>query len=75
MTGDQKKDSQLIGQFGVGFYSAYIVAQSVELHTRKAGNAEQDGVLWESSGESEFSISEKNKSRMRSCCYACNNTI
>ena len=56
LTGDQKKDSQLIGQFGVGFYSAFIVADRVEVHTRKAGEAADSGVLWESHGESEFSI-------------------
>lgn len=58
LTGDQKKDSQLIGQFGVGFYSAFIVAERVEVHTRKAGDPKEAGVLWESQGESEFSIGE-----------------
>ncbi len=58
LTGDQKKDSQLIGQFGVGFYSAFIVAERVEVHTRKAGEPKEAGVLWESHGESEFSIAE-----------------
>ncbi len=58
LTGDQKKDSQLIGQFGVGFYSAFIVAERVEVHTRKAGEPKEAGVLWESHGESEFSIGE-----------------
>ena len=47
LTGDQQKDSQLIGQFGVGFYSAFIVADRVEVHTRKAGESAEDGVLWE----------------------------
>jgi molecular chaperone HtpG len=56
LTGDQKKDSQLIGQFGVGFYSAFIVAERVEVHTRRAGEDRDAGVLWESHGESEFSI-------------------
>jgi len=56
LTGDQKKDSQLIGQFGVGFYSAFIVADRVEVRTRKAGEGTDTGVLWESHGESEFSI-------------------
>jgi len=56
LTGDQKKDSKLIGQFGVGFYSAFIVAERVEVHTRKAGEPADAGVLWESHGESEFSI-------------------
>ena len=61
LTGDQKKDAQLIGQFGVGFYSAFIVADSVEVRTRQAGSENDIGVLWESSGEAEFSISEESK--------------
>ncbi len=56
LTGDQKKDSQLIGQFGVGFYSAFIVSDKVEVLTRKAGEPAQSGVHWESSGEAEFSV-------------------
>ena len=59
LTGDQKKDSQLIGQFGVGFYSAFIVAERVEVHTRKAGEPAEAGVLWESHGEAEFSIEDR----------------
>lgn len=58
LTGDEKKDSQLIGQFGVGFYSAFIVADRVEVHTRKAGEPASAGVLWESHGEAEFSVAE-----------------
>lgn len=61
LTGDQRKDSQLIGQFGVGFYSAFIVADRVEVHTRKAGEPADTGVLWESHGESEFSIESRGK--------------
>ena len=61
LTGDQKKDAQLIGQFGVGFYSAFIVADSVEVRTRQAGSENDTGILWESSGEAEFSISEESK--------------
>ncbi len=61
LTGDQRKDSQLIGQFGVGFYSAFIVAERVEVHTRKAGQPGDSGVLWESHGESEFSIEARPK--------------
>ena len=61
LTGDQQKDSQLIGQFGVGFYSAFIVADRVEVHTRKAGEAPDQGVLWESHGESEFSIESRGR--------------
>ncbi|MCB1677338.1 MAG: molecular chaperone HtpG [Halioglobus sp.] len=59
LSGDAKKDSQLIGQFGVGFYSAFIVAQRVEVHTRKAGEPPESGVLWESHGEAEFSIESR----------------
>jgi molecular chaperone HtpG len=61
LTGDQQKDSQLIGQFGVGFYSAFIVADRVEVHTRKAGDDPDNGVLWESHGESEFSIEQRHR--------------
>jgi len=56
LTGDQKKDSKLIGQFGVGFYSAFIVADKVEVLSRKAGESADSAVHWESNGESEFSI-------------------
>ncbi len=56
LTGDQKKDANAIGQFGVGFYSAFIVADKVTLKTRRAGASSDQGVLWESSGEGEFSI-------------------
>lgn len=56
MTGDQQKDSQLIGQFGVGFYSAFIVADRVEVLSRRAGSSAEDGVHWESQGEAEYSI-------------------
>lgn len=56
LTGDEKKDSQLIGQFGVGFYSAFIVADKVEVLTRKAGDSKEHGVHWSSEGEAEFSI-------------------
>ncbi len=61
LSGDEQKDSQLIGQFGVGFYSSFIVADRVEVHTRKAGESADDGVLWESHGEAEFSIEGKSK--------------
>ncbi|MGB3621019.1 MAG: ATP-binding protein, partial [Ketobacter sp.] len=56
LTGDQKKDSQLIGQFGVGFYSAFVVADEVEVFTRKAGEPAENGVHWVSRGEGEFSV-------------------
>jgi molecular chaperone HtpG len=61
LSGDEQKDSQLIGQFGVGFYSSFIVADRVEVHTRKAGESADEGVLWESHGEAEFSIEGKSK--------------
>ncbi|MBX5463296.1 MAG: molecular chaperone HtpG [Steroidobacteraceae bacterium] len=56
LSGDQQKDSQLIGQFGVGFYSAFIVADRVEVLTRKAGTPEDAGVRWESSADGEFTV-------------------
>lgn len=56
LTGDQAKDNQLIGQFGVGFYSAFIVAQQVDVYTRRAGLAAGEGVHWSSRGEGEFTI-------------------
>ena len=56
LTGDQKKDSQLIGQFGVGFYSAFIVSDRVEVLTRKAGTPADSAVRWESSGEADFTV-------------------
>lgn len=56
LTGDQAKDAQLIGQFGVGFYSAFIVADRVTLTTRRAGMGAEHGVRWESDGEGEYTI-------------------
>ena len=56
LTGDQKKDTQLIGQFGVGFYSSFIVADEVIVRTRRAGLAANEAVEWQSKGEGEFSI-------------------
>ena len=58
---DQAKDSQLIGQFGVGFYSAFIVADKVTVKTRAAGEAPAKGVLWESAGEGEYSVADIEK--------------
>ena len=58
---DQAKDSQLIGQFGVGFYSAFIVADKVSVRTRAAGAAADEGVFWESAGEGEYTIAEIEK--------------
>lgn len=56
MTGDEKKDAKLIGQFGVGFYSAFIVADKVTVETRRAGLKPSEGVRWESDGQGEFTI-------------------
>ncbi len=56
LSGDDRKDSQLIGQFGVGFYSSFIVADRVEVVTRRAGSAADEATHWESAGEAEFDI-------------------
>jgi molecular chaperone HtpG len=56
LTGDQAKDAQLIGQFGVGFYSSFIVADRVTVMSRRAGVGSDGGVRWESDGEGEFSV-------------------
>jgi molecular chaperone HtpG len=56
LSGDQQKDSQLIGQFGVGFYSAFIVASRVEVFSRRAGLATAEGVHWESTADGEFTV-------------------
>lgn len=61
LTGDQAKDSQLIGQFGVGFYSAFIVADEVTVRTRAAGETADKGVEWISQGEGEFTVAEIEK--------------
>lgn len=56
LTGDQAKDSNMIGQFGVGFYSAFIIADKVTLTTRRAGSTSEHGVCWESSGEGDYTL-------------------
>jgi molecular chaperone HtpG len=61
LTGEQAKDSELIGQFGVGFYSAFIVADKVSLTTRKAGANHSEGVRWESAGEGDYTIESVEK--------------
>lgn len=61
LSGDQKKDSHLIGQFGVGFYSAFIVADKVEVFSRRAGLGASEGVHWSSKGEGEFEIATVDK--------------
>jgi len=61
LTGDQAKDATLIGQFGVGFYSSFIVADRVTLESRRAGATENEGVRWESKGEGDYTIETSNK--------------
>ncbi|MEK7318653.1 MAG: molecular chaperone HtpG [Pseudomonadota bacterium] len=61
LSGDQQKDAALIGQFGVGFYSAFIVADKVTVETRRAGLAADEAVRWESAGDGEFSIDAINR--------------
>jgi molecular chaperone HtpG len=56
LSGDQQKDSQLIGQFGVGFYSAFIVAERVEVFSRRAGLPPAEGVRWESAADGQFTV-------------------
>ena len=56
LTGDQQKDAQLIGQFGVGFYSSFIVANNVVVESRSAAQAPEDGVRWSSAGEGDFEV-------------------
>ncbi|MGE8069220.1 molecular chaperone HtpG [Pseudomonas sp. NPDC089569] len=61
LSGDQKKDSHLIGQFGVGFYSAFIVADKVDVFSRRAGCPASEGVHWSSKGEGEFEVATIDK--------------
>jgi len=61
LSGDQVKDSQLIGQFGVGFYSAFIVADKVTVNTRKAGEDAAQGTCWESTGEADYTVADIEK--------------
>jgi molecular chaperone HtpG len=61
LTGDQAKDANLIGQFGVGFYSAFVVADRVTLVTRRAGLPADQGVRWESGGEGDYTIEKVDK--------------
>ncbi|MDB5938637.1 MAG: heat shock protein Hsp90, partial [Polaromonas sp.] len=58
LSGDQKSDSQLIGQFGVGFYSGFIVADKITVESRRAGLPATEGVRWVSEGTGEFEVSE-----------------
>lgn len=61
LSGDQKKDSQLIGQFGVGFYSGFIVADRITVRSRAAGAKPEEAIQWESAGDGEFTIEHINK--------------
>ncbi len=63
LTGEQAKDSELIGQFGVGFYSSFIVADKVTLTTRKAGTDKSEGTRWESAGEGDYTIETVEKAK------------
>jgi molecular chaperone HtpG len=60
LSGDQKQDAQLIGQFGVGFYSSFIVADRVEVFSRRAGADASQGVHWESQADGEFTVADVN---------------
>ena len=62
LSGDQAKDANLIGQFGVGFYSSFIIADKVTLLTRRAGMGSEHGVFWESAGEGEYTLETVEKS-------------
>ena len=63
LSGDQEKDAHLIGQFGVGFYSSFLVADKVTLTTRRAGTSPEHGVRWESRGDGEFTIETVSKEK------------
>ena len=63
LTGDQAKDSQMIGQFGVGFYSVFMVADRVTVLTRKAGVKPQEAVRWESSGDGDYTLEAATKAK------------
>lgn len=63
LTGDQQKDNQLIGQFGVGFYSSFIVADEVIVRSRRAGLAANEAIEWQSKGEGEFTIKTTEKAQ------------
>ena len=63
LTGEQAKDAQMIGQFGVGFYASFIVADNVTVETRRAGLGAEHGVRWQSTGEGEFDLENINKEK------------
>jgi len=62
LTGESAKDSHLIGQFGVGFYSAFIVADKVTVKSRRAGSGADEGIVWQSTGDGEFTIAQEKRS-------------
>ncbi len=59
LSGEQSEDTHLIGQFGVGFYSVFMVAEKVVIHTRRAGQPPQSGVLWESDGVNGYTVDQE----------------
>lgn len=61
LSGENAKDAHLIGQFGVGFYSAFIVADKVTVKSRRAGLSAEEGIIWQSNGEGEFTIAQEKK--------------
>ncbi len=63
LSGDQQKDASLIGQFGVGFYSGFIVADSISVESRKAGLTKEQAVRWESAGDGAFTVEQVSKDR------------
>ena len=63
LEGDQKKDAQLIGQFGVGFYSGFIVADSITVESRRAGLSADEGVRWSSKGDGDFEVESINRAQ------------
>ena len=67
MSGDANKDARLIGQFGVGFYSAFMVADEVIVESRRAGAAAEEGVRWQSRGEGEFSVETVERAQRGTC--------
>ncbi len=67
LSGDQQKDAAMIGQFGVGFYSGFIVADKITVESRRAGLPAEQGVRWESAGEGEFSVETINKPQRGTC--------
>ena len=71
LTADRAKDAHLIGQFGVGFYSAFIVADRVTLVTRRAGLAAEHGVRWESAGEGDYTRRDRRQGRRAAPTSSC----